>query len=226
MPKSKKYQAALKLIDPQKLYSPEEAIEFVKKTSTVKFDASVEVHARLGIDPEKGEQQVRGTVVLPHGSGKTKKVAVFVEAGKENEAKEAGADIVGGEEFINEIASGDKINFEIVVATPAMMPKLAKVAKILGPKGLMPNPKDGTVASDVKKTVAELKKGKIVFKNDRGGNVHIAIGKVSFDSAKLLENLRAFLEVLKKSKPSSSKGVFIQSLTVASTMGPAIRVIV
>ena len=224
MPRSKKYEEAKKLIDPNRLYPPEEAIELVKKTSKTKFDASVDVHFRLGIDTVKSEQQIRGTLIFPHGIGKTKKIAAFVEASKENEAKEAGADIVGGEEMIAEIAQTGKCNFDIAVATPAMMPKLAKVAKVLGPKGLMPNPKNETITDNLKKVIGELKKGKVIFKNDQNGNLHMIIGKVSFDSQKLLENFKVILEAIKKSKPSSSKGIFLQNVVLTSTMGPPIRV--
>jgi large subunit ribosomal protein L1 len=226
MPRSKKYLTALKLVDSKKLYSPEEAIELVKKTSITKFDATVEIHCCLGINPNKNEQQVRGSIVLPHGIGKTKIVAAFVEPGREKEAKEAGADIVGGEELINKISSEEKIDFDIAVATPAMMPKLAKVAKILGPKGLMPNPKDGTVNADIKKAIEEIKKGKIIFKNDEGGNVHLVLGKVSFETQKLLDNFFAFLETLKKLKPPGVKGTFIKGITLSSTMGPPVKVLV
>ncbi len=220
----KKYQAAEKLIDQTKLYSSEEAIELAKKTSTAKFDGSIEVHCVLGIDPAKNEQQVRVTVALPHGTGKTKKIAAFVDAVHEKEAEAAGADIVATEQTIAEIASSGKINFDIAIAVPAMMPKLAKIAKILGPKGLMPNPKSETVTTDLKKTVSELKKGRLTFKNDDTGNVHIAIGKVSFESVKLVENFKALMDALRRSKPSSSKGVFLKSCVVSSSMGPAIRV--
>lgn len=221
---SKKYQEASKSIDPKKLYSPEEAVELLKKISKTKFDASVEAHAHLGIDLEKSEQQIRSTVVFPHGTGKTKIVAAFVEAGKEDEAKSAGADVVGGEELIGEIAKSSKYNFEVAVAMPSMMPKLAKVAKILGPKGLMPNPKDGTVSPDVKKMVTELKKGKLVFKSDKGGNVHAVVGKISFDSPKLLENFKAFFDALKRTKPSGLKGNFIETVSLSTTMSPSVRV--
>lgn len=220
----KKFQEASKLVDPKKTYSIAEAIELVKKTSTTKFDGSVEVHFNLGIDPAKSDQAVRGTLTLPHSIGKTKRIAAFVDSTNEKAAEEAGADIVGGEALIAEIASSGKIAFDVAIATPNMMPKLAKVAKILGPKGLMPNPKSETVTTDVKKTIAELKKGKVSFKNDDTGNVHQMIGKVSLDSAKLLENFQALLENLRRSKPASSKGVFIKSCTLTSSMGPAVRV--
>lgn len=226
MPRGKKYHEALKLIDPKKSYSPAEAVELVKKIAKTKFDASVEVHFRLGIDTEKGEQQVRGVLVFPHGTGKSKKVAVFAEAGKEEEAKKAGADLVGGEELIAEIAQNNKCNFDVAVATPAMMPKLAKIAKILGPKGLMPNPKNETVTNDLTKAVGEIKKGKIIFRNDTNGNMHAVIGKVSFDNAKLLDNLHVLLEAVKRAKPPTSKGVYLQNVTLNATMGPSIKLAV
>ncbi len=224
MAHGKKYNEAVKLVDAKKTYSIADAIELVKKTSTTKFDGSVEVHFNLGIDPAKSDQSVRGTLTLPHSIGKTKRIAAFVDSTNEKAAEEAGADIVGGDALIAEIASSGKIAFDVAIATPNMMPKLAKVAKILGPKGLMPNPKSETVTTDVKKTIAELKKGKVSFKNDDTGNVHQMIGKVSLDSAKLLENLQALLENLRRSKPASSKGVFIKSCTLTSSMGPAVRV--
>lgn len=219
----KKYQESQKLIDAKKAYSIEEAVELVKQTSKAKFDATVELHLKLGIDPKKGEQGVRGTLTLPHGTGKSKKVAAFVSAEKEADAKAAGADIVGGEELIKEIVASGKADFDVAVATPDMMPKLAKAAKILGPKGLMPNPKTDTVGGNIKKMIEEQKAGKLSFKNDDGGNLHVAVGKVSFDSAKLVENLNTLLEVIKKSRPASSKGVFIQNAVLTSTMGPAIK---
>jgi len=220
----KRIDALRAKVDQTKLYTVEEAIKLVKETSNVKFDASVEVHVQLGIDPKKGEQQIRSTVVLPHGTGKSKKVAAFVSAEKEKEAKEAGADFIYGEEDIKKIKDTGKIAFDIAITTPDMMPKLAIAAKVLGPKGLMPNPKTETVGVNIKKMIEELKKGKITFKNDDGGNVHQIIGKVSFDETKLKENFDAFMEALKKAKPSSSKGTYIKSLTICSSMGPAIKV--
>lgn len=212
--------------DSTKLYSPAEALELAKKTSKTKFDASIEVHCKLGIDPAKSDQAVRGTLTFPHGTGKTKRIAAFVDATQESAAQEAGADIVGSERLIDEIASSGKIDFDVAIATPAMMPRLAKIAKILGPKGLMPNPKSDTVTTDVRKTIGELKRGKVTFKNDDTGNVHVTVGKVSFETTRLLENLTAFVEVLRRSKPASSKGIFIRACTVSSTMGPGIRVII
>jgi large subunit ribosomal protein L1 len=200
-------------------------MELAKQTSPSKFDATVEVHLRLGIDPKKSDQQVRGTVSLPNGSGKTKKIIAFVSADKEKEAKEAGADEIGTEETLAEIAKTGKFEWDLAVATPDMMPKMAKVAKVLGPKGLMPNPKSETVGTNVTKMVSELKKGKVAFKSDDYGIVHTVIGKVSFDAKALAENYETLLEAVRKIKPSSSKGVYLKNVTVATTMGPAIRTI-
>ena len=211
-------------VDKNKVYTIDEALALVKETSTVKFDASVEVHARLGVDISKSDQQIRATVSLPHGTGKSKSVAAFVGANDEKAAKEAGADFVYSEEDIKKIKDTGKIEFDIAVATPEMMPKMAQVAKVLGPKGLMPNPKTDTVGPDVKKLITELKKGKAAFKNDDTGNVHQAIGKVSFDTAKLRENFDAFMDALRKAKPSGSKGTYIKSLYITSSMGPSIKV--
>ncbi len=211
-------------VDKNKVYPIDEAIKLVKETSGVKFDASVEVHAKLGIDPKKSEQQIRSTVSLPHGTGKSTKVAAFVNAEKEKEAKEAGADFVYGEEEIKKIKDTGKIEFDVIVTTPDMMPKLATVAKILGPKGLMPNPKTETVSPNVKKMIDELKKGKLTFKNDDTANVHVPIGKVSFSENNLKENYQALVDALNKAKPSATKGVYIKNLVICSTMGPAIKV--
>ncbi len=211
-------------VDKNKVYSLDEAIALVKETSGVKFDASVEIHAHLGIDPKKGDQLIRATVVLPHGIGKTKKVAVFCSSEKEKEANEAGADVVYTEEGIKKIKDTGKIDFEVAVTTPDMMPKLAAIAKVLGPKGLMPSPKTETVGPNIKKMVEELKKGKVTFKNDDTANVHQIVGKISFDDAKLKENLSAFLEALKKARPTTIKGSYIKNLVLCSTMGPSIRI--
>ncbi len=211
-------------VDKEKVYTLDEAIVLVKKTSNVKFDASVEVHIRTGVDPKKGDQQIRSTVVLPHGTGKTKRVAAFVGPNDEKTAKEAGADLVCGEEEIKAIKTTGKVDFDVAVATPEMMPKLAIAAKVLGPKGLMPNPKTGTVDKDVKKMVAELKAGKIAFKNDDTANVHQVIGKVSFDDQKLKDNFEIFMEAIKKAKPATMKGTYIKSLYLTSSMGPSVKV--
>ncbi len=211
-------------VDKTKVYPIDEAIKLVLETSNVKFDAGVEVHAHLGIDPKKGEQQIRATVTLPHGTGKTKTVAAFVSPEKEKEAKEAGADFIYGEEEIKKIKDTGKIEFEVAVTTPDMMSKLAQIAKVLGPKGLMPNPKTETVGPNIKKLIEELKKGKVTYKNDDTSNIHQAIGKVSFGEAKLKENFVALLESLKKAKPATAKGTYFQSLSICSTMGPSIKV--
>jgi len=220
---SKRYSELAKLVDPKKQYIPAEAIELVKKTSSTKFDGTVELHVRLGIDVKKSDQQVRYTIVMPHAAGKTKKVAAFVPGDKEKDAKEAGAEIVGSEELIEKIATSGKIDFDVAVATPDMMPKLAKLAKILGPKGIMPNPKTETVGTNVKKMVEELKKGKVTVKNDSTGNLHQAIGKASNSTTDLSENLAAVITAIRKAKPASAKGSYMKNVVITSTMGPAIK---
>lgn len=224
MPTSKRFKGLQALIDPKKVYSAAEAVELVKKTSTTKFDGSIEAHINLGIDVKKSDQQIRATLTFPHAIGKSKKVCAFVPEMRAAEAKEAGADIVGAEDIIDAIAQTGKIDFDVAVATPDMMPKLAKVAKVLGPKGLMPNPKTDTVGPNIKKIIEDLKKGKVAFKNDGTGNVHQIVGKSSLDEAKLLENLKVFVEAVRKAKPASAKGTYIKSLTLTSTMGPGIKV--
>lgn len=209
-------------VDRNKVYGVEEAVKLVKETSTVKFDASVEVHIGLGIDPKKGDQIIRSSVALPHGSGKTKRIIAFTT--KVDEAKKAGADIIGDEDYIAKIKKESKCDFDVAVATPEMMPKLAEIAKILGQKGLMPNPKSGTIGPDVAKMVEELKKGKQSFKNDDSGNVHVSVGKVSFDDKKLIENIQAFVETVKKIKPVSVKGTYIKGISISSSMGPGVKI--
>lgn len=221
MQHGKKYRAAAEKIDQNKVYSLEEAVKLMKENKIAKFDESVEIHIRTNVDPKKGDQQVRGTVALPHGTGKTKRVAVITSTSAK-EAKEAGADVVGGEELIDKFAK--KIDFDVLVATPEMMPKLAKVAKILGPKGLMPNPKTETVTTKIKETVEALKKGRAAFKNDDSSNVHQAVGKLSFEDAKLVENIKAFVEAIEKSKPAAFKGKLISNITICSTMGKGIKI--
>ncbi len=212
------------LVEKTKTYSLVEAMELVKKTNTTKFDSSIEVHLRLGIDPRKGDQQVRGAVSLPHGTGKTVRIAAFVSADNEAAVKAAGADLVGGDELIEEIRKTEKTDFQVAVAEPALMRNLAVIAKILGTRGLMPSPKNETVTTDPAKAVAELKKGKVSFKNDETANIHVAIGKVSFENEKLAENFQALVDAIKKSKPAASKGAYIKGATICSTMGPGIRV--
>ncbi|MCL2144630.1 MAG: 50S ribosomal protein L1 [Endomicrobia bacterium] len=219
----KKLQESLKLVDKNKLYTLDEAADLVKQTAKAKFDESVEVHIKLGIDPKQSDQTVRGTVSLPHGIGKTRKVAVVTKGEKQKDAKDAGADMVGGDDLIEDISKGS-LDFDILVATPDIMKDLSKVAKILGPKGLMPNPKSGTVTFEISETVKELKKGRVEYKNDSYGIIHCAVGKVSFDKEKLTDNIRTLYEAVSKSKPSSSKGQYIKSISISSTMGPGIYV--
>lgn len=221
--KSKRYTEAAALIENGKLYSAEEAIELVKKTSNVKFDASVDVAFNLGLDVRQADQQLRGAVVLPHGTGKTKKVLVVAEGEKAQEAKDAGADIVAGKEILEDIKKG-WLDFEVMIATPDMMAELGKLGRILGPKGLMPNPKTGTVTMDVAKAVQETKAGKVTYRTDKEGNVQLTIGRVSFDNEKLVENFTAIYDLLVKIKPSTSKGVYMKNIAISSTMGPSIKV--
>lgn len=206
------------------MYPIDEAITTLKTLGATKFDAAVELHVKLGVDTSKSDQQVRGTVALPHGTGKTKRVIAFVEAEKEAEAKNAGADIVGGEELIEQIIKSGQLDFDVAVATPIMMPKLAKLAKILGPKGMMPNPKTDTINPNVAKMVQEQKAGKISYKNDDTGNIHQVFGRISFDEAKLKENLMALIESIRKGKPASSKGIYFRNAVICSTMSPGIHI--
>lgn len=224
MAHSKRFNGLQKLVDPKKSYPLAEAVELVKKTAGTKFDATIELHVRLGIDPKKGDQQVRGTIALPHGTGKSKRIAAFVTGEKAKEATEAGADLVGAEELIDQIAKTGKIDFDVAVATPDMMPKMAKAAKILGPKGLMPNPKTETVSANVKKMIEDLKKGKVAFKNDDTANLHIAVGKASFDAQKISENVAAALDTIQRAKPAASKGTYLMNVTLTSSMGPGVKV--
>lgn len=217
-------QKTMENFDKEKTYSIAEAIEICKANHKAKFDASVEVHFRLGIDNKKGDQQVRSAVSLPNGTGKTVRIAAFVSSAKEKEVKEAGADLVGGDELIEEIKKSEKTNFDIAIAEIDMMKNLAKIAKILGTRGLMPSPKNETVTNNPAKAVKELKKGKISFKNDDTGNVHAIIGKVSFDKKDLEENFNTLLDAIKKAKPSSSKGIYIRNISLNSTMGKGIKV--
>lgn len=219
----KRMKEAKTKVDNKKLYGINDAVEVLKQAATAKFDETIEIHFALGVDPKQGDQQIRGTVTLPNGTGKTKRVAAFVDANNEAAAKAAGADLVGAEEMIEEIARTGKIDFDVAVAVPSMMPKLAKAAKVLGPRGLMPNPKTDTVGPNIAKLIEEQKGGKVSFKNDNTANVHMIVGKKSFDSAKLAENIRVALEAIRKVKPASAKGIYMKSVTLTSTMGPAIR---
>lgn len=223
MQRGKKYKQVAEKVEKNKLYSKEEALKLVKETKVAKFDESVEVHVKLAIDPKKGDEAARGTVVLPHGTGKTKKVAVITTT-KASEAKEAGADVIGGEEMIEAIKNGKMEAVDIIVATPEMMPKLAQVARILGPRGLMPSPKTETVTDKIKAAVENIKKGKVSFKNDAQANIHQVIGKVSFGEKELAENLAVFLDAVAKSKQAGVKGKYVVSASVCSTMGPGIKI--
>ena len=223
MRKGKKYFEAAKLVDKSKLYTKEEAIKLVKETSVANFDASVELAMRLNLDTKKAEQQLRGALVLPNGTGKTKRVVVLTKTQAE-QAKKAGAEYVGDMDLITKMEKENWFDFDVIIATPEMMPALGKLGKILGPKGLMPNPKTGTVTTDPAKEVLEVKKGKVEYRTDSFGNVHVSIGKVSFDDAKLVENLQAFVSLIIKSKPSVVKGEYVKNISVSSTMGPGIKI--
>ena len=221
--KGKKYVEAAKLVDRTQTYSVQEAIELVKKTNTTKFDATVEVAFRLGVDPKKADQQIRGAVVLPNGTGKTQRVLVFAKGEKAKEAEAAGADYVGDADYINKIQQG-WFDFDVVVATPDMMGEVGKLGRVLGPKGLMPNPKTGTVTFDVQKAVNEIKAGKVEYRVDKAGNIHVPIGKVSFEESKLVENFTTIFETMVKAKPAAAKGTYMKNVAVTSTMGPGIKV--
>ena len=223
MKRSKAYEDAVKKIDADKLYAPLEALRLAKETSTTKYDSTVEVAMRLGVDPRKADQMVRGTVNLPHGTGKTARVLVFASADKAEAAREAGADYVGADDLIEKV-NGGWIDFDAVVATPDMMGKVGRLGRVLGPRGLMPNPKTGTVTPDVAKAVADIKGGKIEFRVDRHANLHFIIGKASFDEARLAENYAAALEEVLRLKPASSKGRYIKKVTFSTTMGPGVQV--
>ena len=224
MKKGKRYEEALKKVEKQKLYTKEEAIKLVKETSYANFDASVEVAMNLNLDTKKADQQLRGAVVLPNGTGKTKRVLVLAKGEAAKAAKEAGADYVGDTDMIEKIQKENWFEFDSLIATPDMMPQLGKIGRILGPKGLMPNPKTGTVTMDTKKAVEEVKKGRVEYRTDSYGNVHALIGKVSFDDEKLVENLKTFVNLIIKSKPSVVKGTFVKNISVSSTMGPGIKI--
>lgn len=223
MKKGKKYVEVSKLVDKNKLYTKEEAVELVKKTSTTKFDASVELAIRLNVDTKKADQQLRGAIVLPNGTGKTKRVLVIAKGEQANAAKEAGADYVGDVDILNKIEKENWLEFDVMIATPDMMPALGKIGKILGPKGLMPNPKSGTVTFDVGKAIKEIKAGKVEYRLDKTNIIHVPVGKKSFGAEKLIDNLKVILEAVIKAKPAAAKGKYLKSVTIASTMGPGIK---
>ena len=222
--KGKKYQDAAKLVDASKLYPVEEAINLLKQFKVAKFDETVELHVRLGVNPKYADQQVRGAVVLPNGIGKTKRVLVFAKGEKVSEAESAGADFVGGEELAEKIRGG-WMDFDVAIATPDMMGVVGKLGKILGPRGLMPNPKLGTVTMDLAKAVNEAKAGKIEYRTDKAGNVHCPIGKVSFDADKILGNYQTLMDALIKAKPAAAKGQYVKSITLTATMSPSVHLV-
>ena len=223
MKKSKRYAKVLEQVDKTKVYSKEEAMKLVKETSNVKFDSTIEVAMNLNLDSKKADQQLRGAIVLPNGTGKTKKILVLAKGDQAKQAKEAGADYVGDVDMIDKIGKENWFDFDVMIATPDMMPLLGKLGKVLGPKGLMPNPKTGTVTTDVKKAVSDVKKGRVEYKTDSYGNVHALVGKVSFTEEALMENIKAFVAVILKSKPSVVKGVYVKNVTLSTTMGPGIK---
>jgi large subunit ribosomal protein L1 len=219
----KKYLEAAKLVDRSRLYPPDEAVELIKQTTTVAFDASVEIHLRLGVDPRHADQMVRGTVVLPHGTGKVVRVAVFAQGEKAQEALRAGADEVGADDLVKRIEAG-WLDFDVALATPDTMGMVGKLGKILGRRGLMPNPKAGTITFDLDRAIREVKAGRVEFKVDKAGIVHVAVGKSSFEPQALVENVAALVDAINRAKPSGAKGQYLKGLTIASTMGPGIRV--
>lgn len=224
MKRGKNYKEKYKMIDRQNLYEVTEAVELSKKIATAKFDESIEAHIRLGVDSRHADQQVRGAIVLPHGTGKSVKVLVFAKGDKAQEAQAAGADYVGAEEFIDKITKDNWFDFDVVVATPDMMGVVGRLGRVLGPKGLMPNPKSGTVTFEVAKAVNDIKAGKVEYRLDKTNIIHVAFGKASFEGDKLVENLNVLLEAIKKAKPSAAKGQYFKSITVTSTMGPGIKI--
>ncbi|MFD1363514.1 50S ribosomal protein L1 [Lentibacillus salinarum] len=221
--RSKRYQEASKLVDRSNAYAADEAVALLKETAKANFDETVEAAFRLGVDPKKADQQIRGAFVLPHGTGKTERVLVFAKGDKATEAENAGADYVGEQDLINQINQG-WFEFDVVVATPDMMAEVGKLGRVLGPKGLMPNPKTGTVTFDVEKAVNEIKAGKVEYRVDKSANIHVPLGKISFDNDKLVENFEAIADALMKAKPQASKGVYMRNASITSTMGPGIRV--
>ena len=223
MPAGKRYTEASKKFSRDTFYSPGEAIGIIKQLATAKFDETVELAIRLGVDPRKQDQQVRGTVALPSGTGKTVRIAVFANGDKAAEAREAGADIVGGDDLVGQVSKG-MMDFDLAIATPDLMGKVGTLGRVLGPRGLMPNPKTGTVTMDVAKAVGEFKGGRVEYRTDRVGNVQVPVGKASFSQADLVSNVRAVVEELNRAKPSASKGKYIRSVSVASTMSPGVRI--
>ena len=219
----KKYNEAAKFVAVETVYSAKEAVELLEKTNHVKFDPTVEIHFNLGVDPKHADQNVRGTIELPHGTGKTVRVAVMANDAKAEEAKKAGADIVGSDDLADKIKAGD-MDFDRLIATPDMMPKIGQLGKILGPKGLMPNPKLGTVTMDVKKAVESAKAGSLEYRAEKAGIIHAGVGRLSFDEAKILENVQTFIETVRKARPSGVKGTYIQKITLTSSMGPGIKI--
>ncbi len=225
MPKrGKKYQDSVKLYEPEKMYDWTEALELIQKTAKAKFDETVEISVRLGVDPRHADQQVRGAIVLPHGTGKTKKVIVLAKGEKLKEAEDAGADYAGLEEYVEKIQKENWFDFDVVVATPDVMNVVGRLGKVLGPKGLMPNPKSGTVTFDVAKAISEIKAGKIEYRLDKTSIIHAPIGKVSFGTQKLVENYRTLMEAIIKAKPAAAKGQYLRSIVISSTMGPGIKI--
>ena len=220
--RSKKYKAASEKVDANKLYTIEEACALVKETSTVKFDATIDVSFRLNVDPKQADQQVRGTLILPNGNGKTKKVLAITD--KVEDAKAAGADFVGGKEMIEKILKENWFEFDVIVATPNMMGEIGKAARTLGPKGLMPNPKAGTVSPDITKAIKEIKAGKVEYRVDKEGNMHVSIAKVSFEAEKIADNLKALCDTLVKARPAAVKGTFIKNAVLHTTMGPGLKI--
>jgi large subunit ribosomal protein L1 len=221
--RSKKYKESVKLCDRNKTYSLEEAVSILKKMSKLKFDQTIDLGIDLNVDPKKSEQLVRGTVVLPNGTGKTKRIAVFCKGEAEKEAREAGAEFIGGQELIDKV-SGGWLDFDVAVSTPEMMKDLSKLGKVLGPRGLMPSPKTGTVTNNIAQAVKELKAGKVEFKTDKQGGIHVSVGKLAFDDNKIVENAKTLLEALLASKPSSIKGNFIESISLSATMSPGFKI--
>lgn len=224
MNKSKRHVSNLEKVEKNKLYSKEEAVKLVKSTSNAKFDESIEVAMNLNLDVKKADQQLRGAIVLPNGTGKTKKILVLAKGDQAKAAKEANADFVGDLDLIEKIEKESWFDYDVIIATPEMMPLLGKIGKLLGPKGLMPNPKTGTVTTDVAKAVEETKKGKVNYRTDSYGNIHGIIGKVSFEDEKLLENLTTFVENINKVKPTTVKGTYVKNISISSTMGPGIKI--